>query len=266
MARNNRQDRARERALLSMQRALGVVQKQIEELMLKLPSEDGMLDSTAISLQNTTRIRSQIIATMQRQGAKVVSSAADDALADAAAFAVNDLDLGEFKADVSKDLERILSPRVEEITKEVTGRGRVMADLVRQRMASGASVSRLLEDASKQFQTAQSQIETVVDTAVSAVYVDANVERHTIDQEELGEPALFQYLGPASGDVLRPWCAKLVTSTTKQVYTREAIDKMKPAEGQPGPVRAYCGGYNCRHEWSPIDAETVAERGYKIVR
>lgn len=69
--------------------------------------------------------------------------------------------------------------------------------------------------------------------------------------EELGIE-LFLYVGP-DDDAIRPFCEEHV----EQVYTRAEIDAMD--NGQDLPVSVYGGGYNCRHQWAPIDEETARE-------
>jgi hypothetical protein len=94
--------------------------------------------------------------------------------------------------------------------------------------------------------------ETIENTSLSGFYRALTVSK----SEELGLD-LFVYLGPED-EVTREFCAERVG----KVYSREEIDRWD--NGQGLDVWTYLGGYNCRHQLSPISLED-AERlyGYK---
>ena len=57
----------------------------------------------------------------------------------------------------------------------------------------------------------------------------------------------FRYVGPKPD---RPFCEPLIG----KVFTREEIDQMD--NGQTADVLRTAGGYNCRHQWIPIQENT----------
>lgn len=69
--------------------------------------------------------------------------------------------------------------------------------------------------------------------------------------DELGFKAM-RYFGPKDV-VTRPFCRDLLTGRTPPIYTIKEIEKMD--NGQGLSVMQYCGGWNCRHQWSPVEKE-----------
>lgn len=69
---------------------------------------------------------------------------------------------------------------------------------------------------------------------------------------------LFLYIGP-SDDKTRPFCAARL-SRSPAIYTKAEISEMD--NGQTGDVLSTGGGYNCRHQWSPLSLKAAKEMGY----
>jgi len=75
--------------------------------------------------------------------------------------------------------------------------------------------------------------------------------------EDLGIE-LFIYQGPTD-KITRPFCRHLLDKSPA-IYT---IDDIKAMDNETGlDVLTYGGGYNCRHQWSPITKEKALELGY----
>lgn len=71
---------------------------------------------------------------------------------------------------------------------------------------------------------------------------------------------LFVYRGPED-KVTRPFCKHLLHDRKPAIYT---IDEIKDMDNGTGlDVMTYGGGYNCRHQWSPISRDRAIELGYK---
>lgn len=68
--------------------------------------------------------------------------------------------------------------------------------------------------------------------------------------EEAGAE-LFAYMGPKDA-INRPFCAVLVD----HVLTREQVGRLDNAQTVISPIISG-GGYNCRHNWSPLDPITA---------
>lgn len=62
---------------------------------------------------------------------------------------------------------------------------------------------------------------------------------------------LFAYMGPKDA-INRPFCAVLVD----HVLTREQVGRLDNAQTVISPILSG-GGYNCRHNWSPLDPITA---------
>lgn len=69
---------------------------------------------------------------------------------------------------------------------------------------------------------------------------------------------LFEYLGP-DDKVTREFCSKTL-GRNPPIYTLEEIKALD--NGQGLDVFTYGGGYNCRHQWSPISDEEARKQGY----
>lgn len=94
--------------------------------------------------------------------------------------------------------------------------------------------------------------ETTLRTALAGMNRSMTLSK----SEELGLE-LFVYLGP-DDEVTRPFCEARVG----KVWTRQEIDEWD--NGQDLDAAIYCGGYNCRHQLSPISEEDAEkEYGYK---
>lgn len=76
--------------------------------------------------------------------------------------------------------------------------------------------------------------------------------------EELGYE-LFIYVGP-DDSLTREFCAD-VLDRDPPIYTRDEIDAMDNDQGLP--VLEYAGGYNCRHEWVPINEQEAKDLGWE---
>jgi hypothetical protein len=60
----------------------------------------------------------------------------------------------------------------------------------------------------------------------------------------------FEYLGPDDG-VTRPFCKDLIERG--RIFTKEEIANMDNLQGLDPFI--YGGGYNCRHQWRPVDTD-----------
>lgn len=76
--------------------------------------------------------------------------------------------------------------------------------------------------------------------------------------QELGFD-LYIYLGPDDG-VTREFCQDVLDEN--KAWTEEEIAALDNEQGLDPFV--YGGGYNCRHQWRPVDKEYAEENGYSI--
>lgn len=122
----------------------------------------------------------------------------------------------------------------------------VMRQVLSGQPVDGAEIISKLSD------RAESYGETNLNTALSGMYRSFTVSK----SQELGLE-LYLYVGP-DDDITRPFCEARVG----KVYT---LDEIKDWDNEQGldPL-IYCGGYNCRHQLSPISLEdAVNQYGYK---
>jgi len=91
-----------------------------------------------------------------------------------------------------------------------------------------------------------------VDDATNVAETHARTSITAYDQEYRDELATqsglthFLYYGNLQSNSRR-FCIAHVDG----VYTNQQINEMQ--NGQLEPVRTFCGGYNCRHQWVPVD-------------
>jgi hypothetical protein len=64
----------------------------------------------------------------------------------------------------------------------------------------------------------------------------------------------YLYTGPRDG-ITRPFCDVLINL----VVDEKQMNKLNNNQGRP--VRIACGGYNCRHSWSPITESFIEAAG-----
>ena len=65
---------------------------------------------------------------------------------------------------------------------------------------------------------------------------------------------LYLYTGPRDG-VTRSFCRPLINKVVSE------SQMMRLDNGQGLPVKTSCGGYNCRHSWSPVTESFVEAAG-----
>ena len=94
-------------------------------------------------------------------------------------------------------------------------------------------------------------IETEISTGISA-YHQSLINKKS---DELGLE-LFVYLGPLD-NVTRPICRHILEKGA--IFTDEERKQFNGVKGATLPVETYGGGYNCRHQWSPIRPEDAAD-------
>lgn len=98
-----------------------------------------------------------------------------------------------------------------------------------------------------------SQLETEINTQAAATQraaVMAKADRFGIDS--------FLYRGPDDKRT-RPFC-RHVLSKKPAIYTRAEIEELNSLPEASGmDVFTFCGGYNCRHYWSPVSDQRARE-------
>ena len=126
-------------------------------------------------------------------------------------------------------------------------------EVVEEEIASPGSPSR---------EAIRDRLEDSIDQATNVAETHARTSISAYDQEykdELANEAGLNHLLYAGN--IQSNSRRFCIAHVDGVYTREQIDQMQ--NGQLEPVRTFCGGYNCRHSWVPVDPswnDTLAER------
>ena len=91
------------------------------------------------------------------------------------------------------------------------------------------------------------QMATLVRTGLN----DYGASVNKIMMDNADESQRFRYIGPID-DKTRPFCIKVWEAGA---MTRKEIKQKFPDNGQGGSTELQRGGYNCRHQFVPIEAE-----------
>ena len=160
---------------------------------------------------------------------------------------LSDVDIDFAEALVTFDVEKIENRIL------VTGNS-LRSEVMRQVLGPGGYVETrgLREEYGKKL---GHQIETEIRTGVSSFHQTLiNNKAQELDFD------LWVYIGPLD-KITRPLCRHILE--TQDVWTskeRKALNN-HPTKSGNLPVETYGGGYNCRHQWSPI-SEKRAKRDY----
>lgn len=123
---------------------------------------------------------------------------------------------------------------------------RIVTDVL-DRAPRGMNARRITALALKKLGIARHHAQAEADAARSAI---DNIGRH--DAARVAGITTFRYSGPTVN--LRSFCAQHVGL----VYTSDEIARMD--NGQGLPVVHYCGGYYCRHRWTPYRYDPEPQR------
>lgn len=103
-------------------------------------------------------------------------------------------------------------------------------------------------------QRALKRINTELHTGVAAFARTVTVKKA---KDLLGDNPKFLYTGARPDGVIRDFCKGLLIDRNPAIYTLREIEAMDNNQGLE--VLAYGGGYNCRHDWSPVTDELAEE-------
>lgn len=152
--------------------------------------------------------------------------------------------------DVIEELINFDVDQVTQIAQQAIGdmRSQLMRSVIAGETPDVASIANAISE------RVQAQLRTELNTLLAGFARSVTVGK----AKDLGFE-LFEYLGP-DDSITRDFCADLL-SRDPPIYTREEIESMDNDQGLD--VFAYGGGYNCRHEWSPISEENARELGWE---
>lgn len=147
--------------------------------------------------------------------------------------------------------------------KDITkGMGKVSRLLERQLKTEIAAMTLIPKDpkqVAKRIQQAYalpfSSAQALLQTGLAAAQRD--VQSEVVKSLPKDERCML-YMGPDDATT-RPFCRALVG----QVVMAKDLRKLKNGQRGASNVERYCGGYNCRHRWTPITLSYAESRGLK---
>jgi len=252
-------------AVADVARRMAALRKALnDEIVRILASMDGSatgrLTSSADSLRNAMRVRQQLLAVLRDAGVNVVEEEAAAAAAEVAAEVLRTVPgAEEFAPDAVQNIERVMRSELSSLA-DVWSEGADKLRLAIDRgIVTGADLSEVTENVQAALDVTFSQAETVVNTAIVGTHRQTMLEVGESAEDEI----VYLYLG-ADDSKTRPFCAKY----KDKAYSKEALDRLSGdplRAGQPLPVSAFLGGYNCRHTLSPITLEEANEEGIEVI-
>lgn len=116
---------------------------------------------------------------------------------------------------------------------------------------AGMPLRQLVTEVTERLDVSVSQAAAIADTALPGFY--RTIAARGFDQIEEGlaggVEARYSYFGPLD-KFNRPFCLKMMKlSAGGKTWSTADIATLDNGRGQPKPVRIYCGGWRCRHQW-----------------
>jgi hypothetical protein len=250
-------------AIARLQEIVDAAEKEVARLMSQMSTSKGSLTSSEEAIANNRAVASQVRAAI----AKLAD--ASRAVGVAAAKPATASEASRLGLTLDPAAQTIIDTVVEDRLKEISGVWGDAADEVaratRVAITTSGSIDTLVLDVQGKMRGTLSQAQSAVDSMAMAAGRQVTVIQAEDAAADLGEDVAYVYGGPADR-ITRPFCRRHLTSTTRQVYTLAALDALDAGAGQPGPVSAYMGGYNCRHNLSPISIAEAKRAGYTVIR
>jgi hypothetical protein len=228
-----------ERDLIKLLRRLT---REISALLAELDTKRGSaaLESDRQALQTALRVRLEVTRALEERGLTDVVAIADQHALDAARAVA-----AQAKLDIPITAQQAIATIVRGQTADVAQVFGVAADEMRQAInagiSTGGSLADLTQQVAERLDVAFFRAQAAVDSAVMAAG-RTTIVRASIDT---GLPYVYLYDGPRDGK-MRDFCKQLVGRAVSTGYMAR-LDN-----GMGLPVRDFCGGYNCRHFWSPM--------------
>ncbi len=139
---------------------------------------------------------------------------------------------------------QLYTAAVREITRTAAAIDRGVIEMVTRALRRGTSEQRLRERLRREFDVQRQHVYTIGNT------IEASVGRAAlIEQSHRDRVQRFRYVGPRAR--ARAFCSQLLDQAAAgKTWTIEEIERLD--NGQGLPVLYFCGGYNCRHRWMPV--------------
>jgi hypothetical protein len=235
------------------------VEDDLQTSLSRLSFVDGAAENTRANVKNARAVRRDILRALKKLGADVERMAKAEAL-DVAAAAVVAAEMGEgFNPDARARIARIVEGQLSDMSGLWPDAADEITRAVNAGITSGADLGKMTRAVSERLQVAAGHAASLVDSAIVGAERAALVEVG----EDADADVVYLYLGPDDSKT-RDFCEK----HKDKAYSKKALDKLgkDPLHaGQPKPVSAFLGGYNCRHTLSPMTIEDANEDGIEVI-
>lgn len=216
-------------------------------------NQTSTLDRARNNLVVAGQIKRRIAELTRVVGEEAATAAAQAAIAEGRRLGVS------LDPQTARLLDAITEDRIKEISATWGDAADQVAKAARVATTTGGDLRRLVDDVQAKMGGARAASLAAVDSMAMA----AGRQITILDAEASDSDMVYGYGGPVDA-ITRLFCREHHTRITKQVYTREALDRLSNP-GQPSPVSVYLGGYNCRHNLQPMSRAMAAEKKYKVI-
>lgn len=251
-------DRARDQ----LNELRGILNRRIAALLMELSKEgdSARLSRTKESLATASRVRQQILAIMIREGLQpTVTTVEANAAAEAQDIA-REVNLGDFNGNAVSQLEAIVSGQLTDITATFRAANEEIAAAMRAGITTGSNLQDVINEIANILDTTFSRAQAAADSAIMAAGRQVTLAATEQASQVTGEVYVYVYTGPDDMKI-RPFCSEHIG----KAYTLGALEKLDNGDGQPKPVSAYLGGYNCRHTLSPMPLIDAVDEGLEVI-
>lgn len=233
---------------------LDAAESEVRRLLLRMTTtnQTSTLERAQNNLAVAAQVRRRIAELSGVVGEEAAKAAAQAAIAEGRRLGVS------LDPQTARLLDVITQDRIKEISTTWGDAAEAVARAARVATTTGGDLSRLVDDVQAKMGGARAASLAAVDSMAMAAG-----RQITILDAEAGGVDVYGYGGPVD-TITRPFCREHHTRLTRQVYTRQALDRLSNP-GQPGPVSVYLGGYNCRHNLQPMTREQAKTKGYRVV-
>lgn len=238
--------------LLALERRLLA---QIRRLLANLDTKRGssVLERDQQALATASQVRQQIVRVLEERGIRGVFDIAVERTLEASEAIAKAKEV-PIVTSAKAAIDRIVRGQTADILDVFGVAANDMRQAVNTATTMGGTLADLNEVVAQRLNTSIVRAQAAVDSAVMAA------GRVTLmdGAAATGLDYVFVYIGPRDGKT-RPFCKQLLG----RAFTSSAMSRLNNGAGLP--VREYCGGYQCRHSWSPMVRAEARRDGIEIV-
>lgn len=233
--------------------ALDRTRAQLEQLILSLKSEDGTIEGGALNITRIANAAATLVSTIDGAGFSQAIDVQAQAIRDIAFDVLKEYPdelPARFSADSQAAMEMLVAGADADVTSAMQSMASSVAAMLRAAALGGVKVAELLARVGAQLSLSEAQILTISTSAMHSFAASV-----TIQQSKEAGVEWYVYLGP-NDSVTREWCGHWV-GRRGRLEDFEATSNQWGRGKQPLPVATWRGGYNCRHELTPLFGEDI---------